>query len=181
MINIQIQGCQIYPKDRSRGRDSFELQRTGHSHQGGEVMGTREPSSMISEFWPWSRPWPRAICLLVCLSTNSIVAEVYLIISCHYRESMIIFLVRQKYNTRLLIQQKIISNCCKVLFLYLRCGLLLKLKGRFRDLSGPSPLVKIYWKSEKYTTISVWKTKTIHNYRSRGTSKDESQCLSCDP
>ena len=39
MINIQIQGCQIYPKDRSRGRDSFELQRTGHSHQGGEVMG----------------------------------------------------------------------------------------------------------------------------------------------
>ena len=33
---------------------------------------------------------------------------------------------------------------CRVLFLYLRCGLLLKLKGRFRDLSGPSPLVKIY-------------------------------------
>ena len=49
MINFKIQGCQIYPKDRSRGRDSFELQRTGHSHQGGEVIGTREPSSMISE------------------------------------------------------------------------------------------------------------------------------------
>ena len=111
MINFKIQGCQIYPKDRSRGRDSFELQRTGHSHQGGEVIGTREPSSMISELWPWSQPWPRPICHLVCLSTNSIVAEVYLIISCHYRESMIIFLVRQKYNTRLLIQQMNLSNC----------------------------------------------------------------------
>ena len=37
-INFQIQGCQIYPKDRSRGRDSFELQRTGHAYQGGEVI-----------------------------------------------------------------------------------------------------------------------------------------------